>query len=211
MKNKGLIITTLIFFLLVNTTYYWEPKLGLFAMPATLILVAVYLVLLIALIRQLFLTIKEKFNGKHRFFVIALLTTVLVLTFLKPFGLIDFDKFEGSDILVAQREGAANCMTTFKLKDNNKFTERSYCFGVTEIKGNYKLINDTIYFENVEPGRNENEFYKFAVIRPSKYDNDNKHFDLVRYKDFNDTTGHPLWIIKNDLHKATDKSRTANN
>ena len=205
MKNKGLIITIIVFFLLVNTTYYWEGKLGIFAMPAFLILLVVFVGLGVAMLRQLYFAFKEKFKDKHRILTIGILTTVLSLAFFKPFGLIDFDKFEGKDILIAQREGAANCMTTFKLKEDNKFTERSVCFGVTEIKGNYKIENDTIYFENVELGRHENEFYKFAVIRPSKFNNDNKHFDLVRYKDFNDTTGHELWIIKNDLHKQTEK------
>jgi hypothetical protein len=148
---------------------------------------------------------KEKFSDRQRLLIIAMLTIVLGLAFFKPAGFIDFEKFEGSDILIAQREGAANCMTTFKLKENNKFTEKSVCFGMTEIKGAYKLKNDTIFFENVELGRDENEFYKFAIIRPSKFNKDNNHFDLIRFKDLNDTTGHELWITKNDLYKPTDK------
>ncbi len=119
-----------------------------------------------------------------------MLTIALGLASFKPNGFINFEKFEGSDILIAQREGAANCTTTFKLKENNKFTEQSVCFGTTEIKGDYKIQNDTIFFENVELGRGEDEFYKFAVIRPSKFNKDNKHFDLVRYKDLKDTIGH---------------------
>jgi len=97
--------------------------------------------------------------------VAGLLTIVLVLAFFKPFGFIDFDKLEGGDLLIAEREGAANCMTTLKLKDNFTFRETNVCFGVTEIKGNYHLQNDTIYFDNVNIGRHEKGFYKFAVIR----------------------------------------------
>lgn len=130
-----------------------------------------------------------------------MLAVVLAAAFFKPAGLIDFEQFEDADILIAQREGVANCMTIFKLKENNKFTEKNICFGLTEIKGDYKLKNDTIYFENVEFGRGENEFYKFAVIRPSKFYKDHNHFDLVRYKTLGDTTGHELWITKNDLYK----------
>ena len=148
------------------------------------------------LLRQLFLAIKEKFVDRQRLLIIAVLTPVLAFAFFKPAGLIDFEKFESNNILIAQREGAANCMTTFKLKENNKFTEKNVCFGMTETKGDYKFINDTIYFENVELGRHEDEYYKFAVIRPSKFYKDNNHFDLVRYKDLNDTTGHELWITK---------------
>lgn len=205
MKNKGLLITTIIFFLIVNTTYYWEGKLGLFAFPAFLILVIIFLGLGVALIRQIYFLVKEKFADKKRLINIGLLTLVLTLTFLKPFGLIDFDKLEGDNILIAEREGAANCMTTLKLKDNFTFSERSICFGVTETKGNYHLQNDTIYFDNVSVGRHENEFYKFAVVKPSMFDNSKIIGDLIRYKDLTDTTGHELWIIKNDLNKLKNK------
>ncbi len=205
MKNKGLLITTIIFFLTVNTTYYWEGKLGLFAFPAFLILTVIYLGLGVVLIRQIYFLFKEKFTYKTRLINIGLLTIVLTITFLRPFGLIDFDKLEGDNVLVAEREGAANCMTTLKLKDDFTFRERSVCFGVTEIKGNYHLQDDTIYFDNVSVGRHENEFYKFAIIKPSKFNKDGKHFDLTRYKSLTDTLGHELWITKNDLNKLKDK------
>jgi len=125
-------------------------------------------------------------------------------------GLIDFDKLEGNDVLVAEREGSANCLTTLKLKDNFTFRERIGCFGVTEIKGTFRVVQDTIYFDNVELGRNENEFYKFAVIKPTKSNNSKILGDLKRYKNTSDTIGHELWIIKNELQKLKDKSRTAN-
>lgn len=205
LKNKGLIITTIIFFLIVNTAYYWEGKLGFFAIPAFLILAFMYLGLGIALIRQIYCLIKENFADKKRLINIGLLTLVLTLTFLKPFGLIDFDKLEGDNVLIAEREGSANCMTTLKLKDNFTFSERSICFGMTETKGNYYLQNDTIYFYKVRLGRHENEFYKFAVIEPSKFNKDGKHFCLKRYKSLTDTIGNELWITKNELNKLENK------
>ena len=112
----------------VNTTYYWEGKLGLFAFPAFLILAVIYLGLGVVLIRQIYFLVKEKFTDKTRLINIGLLAIVLTLTFLRPFGLIDFDKLEGDNILIAEREGAANCMTTLKLKDNFTFSERSVCW-----------------------------------------------------------------------------------
>lgn len=104
MKNKALIITTIIFFLIVNTKYYWEGKLGHFAFPAFLILALIYLGLGVALTRQIYLAQKEKLFDKHRLLLIGFLTIVLVLTFFKPFGIIDFDKLEAENVLVAQRE-----------------------------------------------------------------------------------------------------------
>jgi hypothetical protein len=205
MRNKGLIITTLIFFLLVNTTYFWEGKLGLIAFPAFLILVVVYIGLVIGFIRQLYFAIREKFNNKQRLLVLTILTVVITLTFFRPHGFIDFDKLQGDDLLVASREGGGNCTTTLKLKENNQFIERSVCFGVTEIKGTYEIKNDTIYFKNVELGRHENEFYKFAVIRQSKFSNKKNVFDLVRFENYTDTIGNELWITKNELNKLSIK------
>ncbi len=205
MKNKGLFITSVIFFLLVNTTYYWEGKLGLFAIPVFALLVAVYFGLAIALLRQIYFSVKEKFKQKHRFILIGVLTTVLLLAYLKPFGIVDFDKLEGTDILIAEREGAANCSTTLKLKDDSTFRERISCFGVSEIKGTFRVANDTIYFDNIKLGRQEEGFYKFAVIKPTKFDNSKIFGDLIRYKDLTDTVGDFLWIIKNDISKLKDK------
>ena len=197
MKNKGLIITTLIFFLIVNTNYFWEAKLGVLAFPAFIFLALVFIILSFLLLRQLIIGVKEKFTNKSRVVAIGIMTIILILTFIKPNGLINFDKFNGTDLLIAQREGAANCMTTIKLKENMTFRERSVCFGVTEIKGTYELRNDTIFFKNIEYGRNENEFYEFAVIKPSKINADK--FDFVRFKNRNDTIGNELWIVKNEL------------
>jgi hypothetical protein len=209
LKNRGLFITTIVFFLLVNTTYYWEGKLALFAFPAFLILVIVYFGLAIVLVRQIYFLIKEKFTDKHRLLQVGLLTIVLALTFFKPFGFIDFDKLSGKDLLIADREGGGNCTTTLKLKDNNTFRERSVCFGVTEVKGRYELRADTIFFKDVDKGR-ESEYYSFALIKPADFQNKKIIGVIVRYKDKTDTDGHELFITKNDLKLLTDKSRTAN-
>jgi hypothetical protein len=198
-RHKGLIISTVIFFLIVNTNYFWQAKIGILAIPTFLLLVGVYIVLAGLLIGQLFFSIREKFANKQRVIVLALLATVLTLTILKPTGLINFDKLEGKDLFIAQREGAANCMITFKLKENNKFLERSVCFSMTEIRGDYELKGDTIIFSNVELGRGESKYYEFAVIKQTDNKYNDRLGDLIRYKDQNDTTGQEIWIIKNDL------------
>jgi len=203
LRDKGLLISTLLLFLIVNTNYFWEGKLGLVAFPVFLILAFTFIVLSILLLGQVIKGLKEKFSDKTRNIKIGIITVMLVLIFLKPNGLINFDRLNGNDILIAQREGAANCMTTLKLKENMTFKERSVCFGVSEIKGTYELKNDTIFFKNIEFGRNENEFYEFAVIKPSKINNE--MFDLVRFKSENDTIGHELWIVKNELNELKNK------
>ncbi len=199
MKRKALTITAIVFFLIVNTNYFWESKLGYIAFPAFIVLTIVYLVLLAGLIGQIYASIKEKFNNRQRLFNIVLLLAVLGLTFLFPGGLINFEFLEGKDLLIAQREGSANCTTTFKLKQNNKFIERRICFGVTEIKGDYKIKDDTIFFSNVELGRDEDEFYAYAVFKELNSNNKKLLGELVRFKNYSDTTGHELWITKNEL------------
>ncbi len=189
----------------MNTNYYWEGKLGLFAFPSFLLLILIYLGLGISLIRQLYLAVKEKYDNKLRLITVGLLVFVLTITPLRPNGLINFDKLEGGDVLLAEREGAANCMTTLKLKDDYSFKERNVCFGVIETTGKYYINNDTIYFDHVSIGRHIDEYYSFAVVKPSKFSKDGRHFDLVRYKSLTDTLGHELWITKNELDKLKDK------
>ena len=174
--------------------------MGIFAMLAFLMLILYFLFLSGLLAGQIYRSIREKFKDKQRLVLIGVLTSVLALAFFYPNGLINFNELESDSVLVAQREGAANCMTTLKLKESGKFIERSVCFGVTETTGEYRVVGDTIYFENVDLGRDGSGFYEFAVI-----ENENKkekHLgDLVRFKNHSDTTGAPLWITKNELKK----------
>lgn len=129
------------------------------------------------------------------------MTFVLATSYLFPNGLITFATFESDNLLIAQREGAANCMTTLKLKTNNTFTETNVCFGVTQTTGNYSFKNDTIFFEKVSLGRHEDDFFKFAVIKKRETSNGKYLGDIIRYKDHSDTTGFALWITKNELTK----------
>lgn len=163
MKNKGLLITAIIFFLIVNTLYFWKGKLGIWAFPTFAVLALVFIVLTVLLFRQIYLLIKERFTNKSRLFSAGILFSVLALVLYKPMGIIDFDSLEGEDVLVAQREGAANCMTTFKLKDNLTFKERSVCFGLEEQTGTYHLSNDTIYFSYSTQDKDVKK-YEFAIV-----------------------------------------------
>ena len=101
------------------------------------------------------------------------------------------------DILVAQREGAANCTTTFRLKKGNKFIEKSICFGTTEVTGEYKIKNDTIFFENVKYSRLKNDFYQFALIQSPRFKKGS--WELIRYKDVKDHQGQRLFISENKV------------
>jgi hypothetical protein len=90
MKNKGLIITTIAFFLYVNTKQYWIGKTEPFGFPIILIGAITLLGLVIALTRQIYLTTKEKGSDRSRILILGLLAIVVALTFCRPAGLIDF-------------------------------------------------------------------------------------------------------------------------
>lgn len=205
MKPKTLLVITLLFFITLNTAYYWEGSFGLYFFPFVLFLGVIYLWMVFLFFQQLYWLIKERFTDKKRLLVTSILTAVLLLTFYRPFGLINFARFESEGMLVAEREGAANCMTTFKLKDDFTFKEKTACFGISETSGRYHLQHDTIYFDNVSVGRHEDKYYEFAVIKPSKFYPDSKHFDLVRYESLADTVGVTLWVTKNELGKLKNK------
>ena len=199
MKIKILLLTTFILLLIVNTAFFWEGKLGSFAMILSLILVIIYGVLIISLLYQIYLAIREKFKNTQRLISIGIVAVVLVLIYFRPDGIINFEKFQGNDLLIAEREGAANCNTTLKLKESNKFIEKSICFGVSEITGKYSIKGDSIFFSDVQLGRDKSEYYQFAVIKQSASENKKIIGELKRFMNYSDTLPHELWITKNEL------------
>lgn len=172
----------------------------MFAIGTFLLTIIFFFLLIVILIGQLFKVFKEKFKVRNRVYLVVLMTFVLTTSFMFPKGLINYGVFESESLLIAQREGVANCMTTLKLDVNNRFNERIVCFGISETKGDYRIVGDTIYFENVTYGRNRDEFFEFAVINNNKKKG-NYLGNIVRYRSYSDSTGIPLWITKNELNR----------
>ena len=202
MKYKGLIILSVVFFLVVHTAYFWEPKLASWGLLVMLLLVIVFMTLAGLFLSHLVMLIKERFRNRQRVIVAAVLFVAAGTALLWPAGIIDFDQLAGKDLLIAKREGAANCMTVLKLKENNTFIERNMCFGTTEVKGSYTIKGDTILFTNAKPGRSNEKYYMYAtIIKKNKIEHGTYKTvgDLVLYKDKKDTTGYKLWITKNDF------------
>jgi len=201
MKNfKVLLVITLIFFLLVNSIYFWEGQLGLLAFPALIVLAIVYIGLVVSLFRHLYYSIKERFENRARIIILSVLTVVIASTLIKPKGIIDFDNLTGNDILIASNEGGGNCSTTIKLKENNKFRVRIVCFGVHEIRGTYKIENDTIFFHHTESEASEKYFYKYAVLKQSKYKNKIRVIEFIKVTEAMDTIRSEFSIRKNELY-----------
>lgn len=135
-RYKGLLISTIFLFLLVNTSYYWEPIIGGWSMLTVPLCVLGFLTLLICLMRQLYLVIKERLKNRGRIHLVIIMVALLALIAAKPGGIIDFEGFEGKDLLVARQKGVAGCSTLLKLKTYNKFTLKCLCFGTYVTRGN---------------------------------------------------------------------------
>lgn len=191
MFKSRLVIVTLLLFLLINTSYFWEGMLGVFAMPLTLVFIITFLVLVFQVLRQIYLSIKERSRDKQRIYRIALVIVLLTLMILRPLGLINYRIFESENIFVAEREGVANCMTTLMLKESGRFKMRSVCFGVDEETGAYTFNKDTLKL-NYASFRGGNDGFKYGILDTAKK-------SLTLYRTAADTLPYPLFVRKNEL------------
>lgn len=201
MRKNKLVISVVVFFLLINTRYFWQFQLGPLIIPAFLLFCTTCMVLALVFVWQIYLMVKERFANRHRWVGVIILTVILSLIAYKPEGLIDFERFERKDVLVAVQNSAGNQLTTLRLKEDFTFIEQFTGMAYTEVKGNYHYQHDTIYFDNVRLGPYVNRFYQFAVIKPSKLSWIGQPFDLMKYENIKDTVGEELWLIKNETNK----------
>lgn len=196
-SSKILLAITIVFFMIVNTSYFWEmylPPGGNVVLFMFLFFFSIFWV--IVLLFQLVDGIREKFKDRRRIWVIGIMSLALGLIAFRPGGLINFEQFEEEALFFASREGVANCKTAFKLLPENQFKEREVCFGVSVIRGQYEYRNDTLFFQKIAAPKTVKDFYEFAVIQEAEY-SDNKV--LRFYKNHQDTIGYELWISKNEL------------
>lgn len=197
MKNKILLILLLLFFVLINTQYFWEGYTGSALMFIVLLLVIIFFILVGCLLYLLMRSLREKFSIRRRNITVGMLAVVLTLTIFFPKGFIDFERWEGRNVLVAEREGAANCSTTIKLKEDNKFSIKSICFGIEKESGNYKVSADTIYFNYTHYTKSD-KLYAFGVLKKDG-NTITPHPVIELFTSGSDTLPTFLFIEKNEL------------
>ncbi len=162
-----------------NTQYFWEYLPGLFDMGIMLTLLITIVILVLTGVYQVFKYLAEEQKDKFRLINAGLIVLVSVLTCLKPLGLIDFKKLEGENILYAMREGVANCTTSIRLKEGNRFKKTSICFGTDHSWGSYEIINDTIKF-HYDKISEENKKEDFAIMQIVE-DTTDKRIGIIHY------------------------------
>lgn len=198
MKKRLIIIFTIAYFLFVNTSYIWEKLPGLWDIALTGVFFLSFIILVIILIIQIVKMIKSKFSIRITIINCILLTTILTLTIIFPLGIVDFMKFEGPNLILAQYEGAANCTTTLKIKDKNRFIQRSTCFGIDEYYGNYRIDGDTIKLYYDKKSSFDSKFAYGLIILDSIH-NDEKIGKILYYRDSTDNNPLPMKILEYEI------------
>ena len=148
MKRKKIIsILILSFFGIWFFQYFLSYIPGAFTIVVLLIGLSLWFVMLCIALYQVVKLALEKPKYYQRLLYVGVILVLSFLSFAEPMGLIDWEKYEGQNLLVADREGTANCRTILKLKADNKFKYINRCFGVDFHLGTYKFINDTLHLQ----------------------------------------------------------------
>jgi hypothetical protein len=123
----------------------------------------------------------------------------LIVVYLFPGGIVDIDKLQSKDILVAFREGVANCRITVRLKENKKFIIEEVCFGIDKVSGSYNRINDSTIKLNYKCHNCHFSQYDYIII--SVKDIENKKVAWLRM--LNTKSGKYLQGF--NIHKIDDR------
>jgi len=184
MRNKFLVRFFIAFILLLYSTFSYFINTD-FDMSIFFICVLIYLFIFFDLIFQIYKSIKVKYTDKVRNYLCIFYALVLIIVFIKPKGIIDFEELGSKIILTGFYEGAASCTTTLKLKENNTYRLNSICFGSDTKIGKYVMRNDSIFFD-----KKDDIPYSFGVI-------DDNSLDLY-YKEYSEKDDYfNLMIIRN--------------
>jgi hypothetical protein len=161
MKRRLVIVATVIFLLLINTSFWWQRNLGVAAMAIFVLLILYFIVLGFVLITYAWKSVEEGFADKQRIWVTVALVIVLGLTVLFPTGVINDEMFKSKVVLRAFREGVAGCGMSLTLRQDRSFSVTEVCFGFTETSGTYRMSNDSIFLKN---GPDQERVYRLALI-----------------------------------------------
>jgi hypothetical protein len=199
MRKILIIFFSIIYFLAVNTSYFWEKLPGLWDMLITLILFLGFFIFVIILIIQIVYLIQSKYSNRNRIINCIILLIILITTAFFPKGIIDFRKFEGPNLVLAVYKGVANCTTTLEIKKDKRFIERSICFGVEENSGRYELKGDTItmYFDKKA---NSVSSTAYGIIILDSIRTEDNIGQIIYYKGSWNTNRVPMKILEYNIN-----------
>lgn len=179
-SQRKLLIVIMTYMILWNSQYALEYLPSPFDFCLILFAPIFMFGLWIIGIIQIYKYFRDSNKSQLRVVNIGLITTLVILSILKPDGLINFKKLEGDNFILAVHEGVANCTTTLALKNNSKFKETSICFGIDHTWGEYKITNDTIELYYLHKGNNS-ILTKYAVMRSGKHPTKSNPKDVLEF------------------------------
>jgi hypothetical protein len=200
-KNKKLLIVSLICFIGINTSYFWDSYARVLFLPLALACFITLVIAFLLLLRQIYMVVRERFADKSRLYTTIAITVLLALIVIEPFGIIDYEKLEGKSIFSAGYKGVASCSSALKLTADHKYFVRGVCFGVEHLSGTYTVANDTIRFNSPASGRS-NGYYEFGVIKMlSNPPGSHIIGELRLYRSVKDSMPLPMGVTLNELTK----------
>ncbi len=143
------------------TSDFWEPWLG---WHAFYIMIGLTLLSGVLLLRFLYLIVNmlgPLCRTKFHYFQSAWLALAMMVSYLFFNRDLSMERFMSKPVLVAGREGAANCTTVLKLFPNGHFKLQTVCFGIARLEGEWQKKSDTIFFSNFT-GRSDVQRYEYA-------------------------------------------------
>ena len=148
MKRKKIISALILtFFSIWFFQYFLSYVQGASTIVVLLIGLCLWFVILAIALYQVVKLVIEKPKHYQRLIFVLVIIILNFLSLAEPMGMIDWEKYEDENLLVAEREGTANCRSIIKLKANNKFKYVNRCFGVDFHLGTYQISNDTIHLQ----------------------------------------------------------------
>ena len=169
MKNTIFLFLAIAFYCIWFFQYFLSYIEGANSVIATLLQLCGWIFLFGVACFHLFKWRRETTKNNKRLFYSILIFIFNLLSLVKPQGLIDWEKYEDENLLVAVYIGVVSCQTTLKLRPNNNFKYINSCFQKDFHFGTYKLINDTLYFE-VDKNLGFMDKSTYAILKKSNED-----------------------------------------
>jgi len=210
LKRKKIIsILILTFFGIWFFQYFLSYIPGAFTIGVLLIGLSLWFLILGVALYQIVKLALESPKHYQRLIYVGVILGLNFLSLAEPMGMIDWDKYEGKNLLVADREGTANCRTILKLKADNKFKYTSRCFGVDFHLGTYKFRNDTLHLQ-LKRDVGYMDKSSFATLVKSEKDS-TKYVRLILHENYESKRKLSFLIREIEIEKLLTKEKPRDN
>jgi hypothetical protein len=183
--------------------YFFSFTKGASTFLVFLVGISLWFALIGIAILQLIILIFEKPKIYQRLIFVSAILFLNLFSLTKPKGLVNWEKYEGENLLVAERIGTAKCRTKIKLKDGNKFKFENHCFGIDFQFGTYILKGDTLFFA-LDEVNNFMDKSSFAILLRGEKDT-SKYYQLLLFENHEKTRSLNFEISEIKMNKISNQ------